>query len=66
MRIEEFLAEIVQGVVIQLQLPLEGPIGHAAPLAQQHDRLIHHGDKVHPISSQPMLGLGIHASSIIA
>ena len=29
MSIEEFLGEIMQGVVIQLKLPLEGPIGRA-------------------------------------
>jgi hypothetical protein len=33
MGIEEFIFEIVQGIVIQLKLPLEGAIGHAAPLA---------------------------------
>ena len=53
MGIEEFLCEIVQGVVIQLKLSLEGPIGHAAPLAQQGDHLIHDRDKVHPVSSLP-------------
>ena len=53
MGIEEFLGEIVQGVVIQLKLPLEGPIGHAAPLAQQRDHLIHDRDKVHSVSSLP-------------
>jgi hypothetical protein len=31
--IEECIFEIVQGVVISLKLPLEGPIGQAAPLA---------------------------------
>ena len=40
-------------LVIELELPLEGPIGHAAPLAQQGNHLIHHRDKVHPLSSLP-------------
>jgi hypothetical protein len=48
MGIQEFLGEIVQRVVIQLKLPLEGPIRHAAPLAQERDHLIHDRDKVHP------------------
>ena len=39
--------------VVELKLQLEGPIGHAAPLAQQGDHLIHHRDKVHPVSSLP-------------
>ena len=51
--IEDRVCEIVQGVVIQLKLPLEGPIGHAATLAQQDDHLVHDRDKVHPLSSLP-------------
>ena len=46
--IEEFIFEIVQGLVIELELPLEGAIGHTAPLAQQGDYLIQDRDKVHP------------------
>ena len=53
MGIEEFVFQIVQGVVIQLKLSLEGPIGHAAPLAQQRDHLIQDRDKVHPAPSLP-------------
>ena len=53
MGIKEFLGEIVQGVVIQLKLPLEGPIRHPAPLAQQGNHLIQDRDKVHPVSSLP-------------
>jgi hypothetical protein len=49
--IEEFVCEIVQRIVVELKLPLEGPIGHAAPLAQEDDHLIHERDKVHRVSS---------------
>jgi hypothetical protein len=51
--IKEFLGEIVQGVVIQLKLPLEGPTRHPAPLAQQGNHLIQDRDKVHPVPSLP-------------
>jgi hypothetical protein len=36
-----------------IDLDAPGPIGHAAPLAQQNDHLVHHRDKVHPMSSWP-------------
>ncbi len=49
--LDEFVLEILQGRVIELELPLEGAIGQAAPLAQEGDHLIHHRDKVHPVSS---------------
>jgi hypothetical protein len=42
---------ILNGFVIELELPPERPIGHTASLAQQRDDLIHHRDKVHPVSS---------------
>jgi hypothetical protein len=48
MGIEEFVCEIVQSIVVELKLSLEGAIGHAAPLAQESDHLIHDRDKVHP------------------
>ena len=51
--LDEFDLEILQRLVIELELPLEGAIGHTAPLAQQRDHLIHHGDKVHLVSSLP-------------
>ena len=47
----QLVHEVVQRIVIELELPLEGAIGHAAPLAQQGDHLIHDRDKVHPVSS---------------
>jgi hypothetical protein len=49
--IEEFVFQVVEGVVIQLKLSLERPIGHTTPLAQQGHHLIQDCDKVHPISS---------------
>jgi len=41
------------GESIDSKLPLEGAIRQAAPLAQQGNRLIHHRDKVHRVSSLP-------------
>ena len=37
--VEEGVLEIVEGIIVQVKLPLEGAIGHAAALAQQDDRL---------------------------
>ena len=42
--------EVLERLVIELELPLERAIGHAAPLAQQGDYLIHDRDKVHIIA----------------
>ena len=50
---DELVCECCQVRVIELKLQLEGPIRQAAPLAQQCDRLIHHRDKVHALSSLP-------------
>jgi hypothetical protein len=49
--LDELVFERVQVRVIELKLELERAIGQAAPLAQQSNRLIYHGDKVHPVSS---------------
>ena len=51
--LDELVCERFQVLGIQLKLQLERPIRQAAPLAQQGDRLIHHGDKVHPVPSLP-------------
>ena len=49
--IAQLAEEIRQGVRIQLELPLQGAIGHPAPLAQREgNHLIHKRDKVHPLS----------------
>ena len=48
--VNEFLLQVLQGRIIQLELPLEGAIGQAAPLAQEGDHLIQDRDKVHPLS----------------
>jgi hypothetical protein len=53
---DELVFEHSQVRVIKLKLDLEGTIGQAAPLAQQRDRLIHDGDKVHSLSSFPGAG----------
>jgi hypothetical protein len=46
--LDEFVLHILEGRVVELELPLEGAVGHPAPLAQQADHLIHDRDKVHP------------------
>ena len=51
--LDEFVLHILQGRLVELELPLEGTIGYPAPLAQEGDHLIHHSDKVHPASSFP-------------
>ena len=51
--LDELNPEVLQCLGIEVELPLEGAIGHAAPLAQQGDHLIHDRDKVHPVSSLP-------------
>ena len=51
--LDEFVLQVLQCVVVELELQLEGAIGQAAPLAQQGNHLIHHRDKVHPVSSLP-------------
>jgi hypothetical protein len=49
--LNELVFERFQMRVIELKLQLEGPIRQAAPLAQEGNRLIHHRDKVHRVSS---------------
>jgi hypothetical protein len=49
----KLVLQVFQRRIVQVELPLEGPIRQAAPLAQQRNRLIHHRDKVHPRSSLP-------------
>jgi hypothetical protein len=51
--LNELIFERFQVRGIELKLQLEGAIRQAASLAQQRDRLIHHRDKVHPVSSLP-------------
>jgi hypothetical protein len=48
--VDELVLEVVQRRVVQLELPLEGAIGQAAPLAQQRDHLIHDRDTIHRVS----------------
>jgi hypothetical protein len=50
---DEFVLYILQRRVVELELPLEGAEGHAAPLAHQGDHLIQNRDKVNPVSSLP-------------
>ena len=63
--IEQCLGEIVQGVIIQLKLPLEGAIRQAAPLAQERDHLIQDRDKVHPRLLPVCCGAGVRMISRI-
>jgi hypothetical protein len=46
-RVQEFVLQIVQGLLIQLKLALECPIRHPLTLAQEIDDLIEEGIKVH-------------------
>src|SRR5262245_38914346 len=50
--IEEFVLEIIEGVLIQLKLPLEGAIGHPATPLQHGHRLVQYLLKGHPPSSR--------------
>jgi hypothetical protein len=51
--LDEFVLHILQGRLVELELPLEGAVRQAPPLVQQGDHLIHHRHKVHPVSSLP-------------
>src|SRR6266849_5733622 len=51
--VDEFNLEVLERLVIELEVPLERAIGHTTSLTQERDHLIHHRDKVHPISSLP-------------
>jgi hypothetical protein len=48
LRVEEFILEGFQGIIVQMELYFEGPIGQPPPLTQEHDHLIHHRNKIHP------------------
>src|SRR5215510_10557350 len=50
LRVEEFVLQGGQLLVIQRELELQSTIGHTAPLAQEGDHLIHDRDKVHLVS----------------
>ena len=54
--IEHLVLQRFQVYFVKLELDLKGPIGHPAPLAQEGNRLIHHRDKVHAVSSFPGTG----------
>jgi hypothetical protein len=45
--VEEFGLEILQGRLVQLELPLERPIGDPSALAKQRHHLIEYGIKIH-------------------
>ena len=51
--VNQLVLQVIQRGIVELKLPLEGPIGQAAPLAQEGDHLIYHCDKVQPVSSLP-------------
>jgi hypothetical protein len=63
--VDELVLEVVQGGIVQLKLPLEGAIGEAAPLAQEDNRLIHHGDKVHSVSSLAWCSASVRMRALI-
>jgi hypothetical protein len=45
--IEEFVLEIVEGVLVEVKLTLECPVRHALPLTEEVNNLIKDGVKVH-------------------
>ena len=49
MGIEEFVFERLQGLFIQVELDLEGPVRHTLALTQEVHDLIEDGVEVHPI-----------------
>jgi hypothetical protein len=51
LRVEEFLFEIIEGLLIQVKLALERAIRHTLALAQEIDNVIEEGVEVHPIFS---------------
>src|SRR5712691_8587619 len=53
LRVEEFVLQGNELLVVQRELELQGAIGHAAPLAHEGDHLIYNRDKIHPVSSLP-------------
>jgi hypothetical protein len=63
--IAQLTKEIAQGVGIQLELALQGAIGHTAPLAQQGKYLIHERDKVHPVSSL-LFAVSVYACAMLS
>jgi hypothetical protein len=51
LRVEEFVLEIIEGLLIQVKLALERPIRYTLTLAQEIDHVIEEGVEVHPIFS---------------
>src|SRR5262245_53982961 len=45
--LDEFLFEGFEGLLIQVELELQCPVGHALPLTEQGNHLIEDGVKVH-------------------
>ena len=54
MALNEFVLHILQGRLIELELPLEGAIRHALALTEERDDLIQNGIKVHARLSLPV------------
>ena len=53
LRIDQIILEVVERLVIELELPLQHPIGHAAPLAQKAITCSRTATKSTPLSSLP-------------
>jgi hypothetical protein len=45
--VNKFVLERLDGLIVQLELQLQGPIGHTATLLQKGEDLRDHGIKVH-------------------
>jgi hypothetical protein len=51
--VDKFNLEVLERLVIELEVPFEGAVGHTTALAQEGYRLIDHCDKVHVLPSLP-------------
>ena len=54
-RVEDRLFQVIEVVIIQMELALEGSVGHAASTLQQVDNLIQNPIEIHPTPFGPWL-----------
>jgi hypothetical protein len=57
LRVEEFVLEVIEGLLIQVKLALERPIRHTLTLAQEIDNVIEESVEVHSIFSTRLKGM---------
>src|SRR5262249_39819303 len=63
--VEEFILEIIEGLLIQVKLALERPIRHTLALAQEIDNVIEEGVEVHPIFSARLKGMAASGCTVL-